>query len=51
MKLQISTIALTADVNTADVEKCKAIGMNNYISKPIDKKLLYHKILELLKSK
>ena len=43
-------IALTADVTTVDVEKCKAVGMNDYISKPIDDKLLYSKIIKYLKS-
>ena len=51
MKLQIPIIALTADVTTVDVEKCKAIGMNDYASKPLDEKLLHSKILELVKSK
>ncbi len=46
---QIPIIALTADVTTVDDEKCKAAGMNDYISKPIDEKLLHSKILELLK--
>lgn len=49
MNSQIPIIALTADVTTADVEKCKAIGMNDYISKPIDEKLLYSKISKYLK--
>jgi CheY-like chemotaxis protein len=40
----------TADVTTVDVEKCKSIGMNDYISKPLDEKLLYTKILDVLKS-
>jgi len=51
MNLQIPIIALTADVTTVDVEKCKAIGMNDYIAKPLDEKLLYRKILDLVKSK
>lgn len=46
---QIPIIALTADVTTVDVEKCKAVGMNDYISKPIDDKLLYSKIIKFLK--
>ena len=49
MKLQIPIIALTADVTTADVEKCKAIGMNDYISKPVHEKILYNKIIRYLK--
>jgi CheY-like chemotaxis protein len=49
MNSQIPIIALTADVTTVDVEKCKAVGMNDYISKPIDEKLLYSKISKYLK--
>jgi CheY-like chemotaxis protein len=44
LKSNIPIIALTADVTNADVEKCKAVGMNDYISKPIDEKLLFDKI-------
>ncbi|MDP1817923.1 MAG: response regulator [Leadbetterella sp.] len=44
MKLDIPIIALTADVTSVDVEKCKTLGMNDYISKPIDEKLLLTKI-------
>jgi len=51
MKLDIPIIALTADVTTADVEKCKAIGMNDYISKPVDERILYKKISIYLKDK
>ncbi len=43
---QIPIIALTADVTTVDLEKCLASGMNDYISKPIDEKLLYSKIMK-----
>jgi CheY-like chemotaxis protein len=49
MNLQIPIIALTADVTTVDFEKCLAVGMNDYISKPIDEKLLYSKIINALK--
>jgi len=49
MHSQIPIIALTADVTTADLQKCKAVGMNDYISKPVDENLLYHKIIDLFK--
>ena len=49
MNSQIPIIALTADVTTADVEKCRAVGMNDYISKPVDEKILYSKIIQHLK--
>jgi two-component system CheB/CheR fusion protein len=51
LKSQIPIIALTADVTTVDIDKCLELGMNSYISKPIDEKLLYNKIIELVKKK
>ena len=49
LNLNIPIIALTADVTTVDLEKCKAVEMNDYIAKPIDEKLLFSKIVELTK--
>jgi PAS domain S-box-containing protein len=49
MNSNIPIIALTADVTTVDLTKCKAIGMNDYIAKPVDERLLYHKIVGLVK--
>jgi PAS domain S-box-containing protein len=49
MKSQIPIIALTADVTSADLKKCKAVGMNDYLSKPLDDKILYRKIVNLVK--
>ena len=46
---KIPIIALTADVTTADLAKCKAVGMDDYISKPVDEKILYTKIVNLVK--
>jgi PAS domain S-box-containing protein len=43
-------IALTADVTTVDLAKCRAVGMNDYIAKPLDERLLYSKIVSLVKS-
>lgn len=43
-------IALTADVTTVDLEKCKAVGMNDYLAKPLDERLLYSKIVNLVKN-
>jgi len=45
----IPIIALTADVTSIDIEKSKSFGMDNYISKPIDEKTLYTKIMACLK--
>ena len=48
LKSTIPIIALTADVINVNFEKCQAIGMNDYIAKPIDEELLYYKIVDLL---
>ena len=49
MNSKIPIIALTADVTTADLAKCKAVGMNDYLAKPVNEKLLYSKIVSILK--
>jgi PAS domain S-box-containing protein len=49
MNSDIPIIALTADVTTSDMARCKAVGMDDYISKPVDERLLYRKIIGLLK--
>ncbi|MBU3928197.1 MAG: response regulator, partial [Bacteroidetes bacterium] len=49
MKSDIPIIALTADVTTVDLAKCKAVGMNDYIAKPVDERVLYSKMVGLLK--
>lgn len=41
-------IALTADVIPADLEKCMSVGMNDYISKPVENEILYSKIVSLV---
>jgi CheY-like chemotaxis protein len=48
LKLKIPIIALTADVTTSDLAKCKAVGMDDYISKPVDERLLESKIIQFL---
>ena len=48
LKLTIPIIALTADVTTVDLAKCKVVGMNDYIAKPIDERVLYSKIVSLI---
>ncbi len=51
MHSTVPIIALTADVTPIDIERCKEIGMNDYVSKPIDEKVLYSKILHCLQSR
>jgi len=49
MNSTVPIIALTADVTTVDLAKCKTAGMNDYIAKPVDERLLYSKIVGLVK--
>lgn len=51
MNSKIPIIALTADVTTVDLAKCKTVGMDDYIAKPIDEQLLYSKLIGLVKTK
>jgi len=46
---EIPIIALTADVTTVDLAKCTAVGMNDYIAKPVDERALYSKIVSFVK--
>lgn len=47
-KHKIPIIALTAHITETEVEKCKAAGANEYLSKPYKPKDLYQKIALLL---
>lgn len=49
LKSNIPIIALTADVTTVDVTKCREVGMDDYISKPVDERLLYSKLMGIIK--
>ena len=49
LKLTLPIIALTADVTTVDLERCKSVGMNDYIAKPVNEKILFNKIVGLVK--
>lgn len=49
MNSKTPIIALTADVTTVDLAKCKAVGMDDYVAKPVDEKLLYKKIISWAK--
>jgi PAS domain S-box-containing protein len=49
MQINVPIMALTADVTTVDLERCRAVGMNDYVSKPIDEKILYSKMVGLIK--
>lgn len=47
----IIILAMTANAFAEDVKASLDAGMNGHIAKPVDMKLLYHTISELLKSK
>ena len=50
MKLETPIIALTADVTPSDIAQCLAIGMDDFIGKPLDEQLLYAKMISLVRS-
>jgi PAS domain S-box-containing protein len=51
MNSKVPIIALTADVTTADLARCTEVGMNDYIAKPVNERILYSKIVGLVKKR
>ena len=46
---EITIIAMTANAMKGDQEKCLQVGMNDYISKPIDQKIMTDVLSKWLK--
>ncbi|MEO5371615.1 MAG: response regulator [Magnetococcus sp. DMHC-1] len=44
-------IAMTAHAMTSDREKCLAVGMNDHVSKPIDKKHLFNTLVRWIEAR
>ena len=50
LKMAIPIIAMTANAFDSDRKQCLAAGMNDFVSKPIDPKLLYDRLVKWIPS-
>ena len=46
LKINTPIIALTANAFKTEIEKCKSVGMNDYITKPFEEKILFEVLLK-----
>lgn len=51
LKINTPIIALSANAFKSEIEACKAIGMNDYITKPFEEKTLIQTVLKFFKIK
>lgn len=51
LKINTPIVALSANVFKSEIEACKAIGMDDYITKPFEEHVLVKTILKFLKGK
>lgn len=49
--LSIPIIALTADVTLPEIQRSREVGMDEYVTKPINQNKLYTKIMQVLETK
>lgn len=48
LKLKTPIIALTANAFKTEIEKCKSVGMNDYVTKPFEEEVLFETISKYL---
>ena len=48
---KIPIIAITANINESDIEKCKALGMQSHLNKPVEVSHFYKTLLEYIEPK
>jgi PAS domain S-box-containing protein len=50
LNISIPILAMTAQATPSEIEQCLLSGMNDYVSKPFDEKVLFSKIVKWIRS-